>query len=517
MSRKRTGYWAKIMEGRLEGQQFAALSPTARFFLSWLPHCSRSLHAQANLEPGLVDVNPSLIALMTGYDTTEITAALVELQNKGWIDWDPELQLVLIPRFVPGLLRFDPLKVFLKLSVEKLYDIPITREYVTCVMKATADLWFHWTMEEKRKVVARRDLWEPFFAHFPGLETECRALFHKLGVYVSSRSRDAEGAHVTSSSSVLCSSPPLLLGDVLHPEGEAFVVGWSYGLDLFKHRFVFSAAEALKLGSEQSANPKVTGVYWGLAEMQRPKKGRGKEEDVLSVRATWIDIDAVDENEDRDPQLALEGLDHYVAAGRVPAPSAIVASGGGAHAYYFLAEPATGDDLQLLKKVNLELAERVGGDHCHDLTRMLRMPGTVNRKYGDEPVVEVLGVNATRRYELAELAKFLKVDPEANSRIFSPIHSDYALSGTLPGDWTETLDSNTILKGLWDGSHVPTSDTSASGRGMALIHQAIRLGYTEPVSLFAIVEQAPSCGDWAQRKPDAVQYSIAKALTTREG
>ncbi|MEL3890449.1 VapE domain-containing protein [Ferrovibrio sp. MS7] len=57
-------------------------------------------------------------------------------------------------------------------------------------------------------------------------------------------------------------------------------------------------------------------------------------------------------------------------------PTVIVFSGGGYHGYWRLDEPA--DDLLRVEAINKLVAEVVGGDHCHNIDRLMRLPGTVN-------------------------------------------------------------------------------------------------------------------------------------------
>lgn len=67
---------------------------------------------------------------------------------------------------------------------------------------------------------------------------------------------------------------------------------------------------------------------------------------------------------------------------KVPEPTTIVASGGGVNVYWALAEPVTIEGQQAaadhFKRYNLQLERTFGGDHCHNLDRILRLAGTVN-------------------------------------------------------------------------------------------------------------------------------------------
>ena len=159
------------------------------------------------------------------------------------------------------------------------------------------------------------------------------------------------------------------------------------------------------------------------------------------VRALWTDIDYVTVDEARE-RVAKAGL---------PPPSIIVNSGNGAHLYWLLDAPYVIDDAGAATPVETEwlekpsgrkksrkyivengdkvylderkhvsrlstkaehiqdvlagIAKAVGGDNTTDLSRLLRLPGSLNRKdqrNGREPVPTALvECDPTRKYSLA--------------------------------------------------------------------------------------------------------------------
>ncbi|NDW53899.1 DNA-primase RepB domain-containing protein [Aliiroseovarius sp. PrR006] len=74
-----------------------------------------------------------------------------------------------------------------------------------------------------------------------------------------------------------------------------------------------------------------------------------------------------------------------------PRPSVIVFSGGGYQAFWLLDEPMS--DLKKAEEINKGLAERLGGDNCHNVDRIMRVPGSINwpntkkRRAGRKPVL----------------------------------------------------------------------------------------------------------------------------------
>lgn len=175
---------------------------------------------------------------------------------------------------------------------------------------------------------------------------------------------------------------------------------------------------------------------------------------IRTVRCLWADIDNC------DVAVALE----RVATVSLPYPTAVVNSGNGVHLYWRLEQPFVIDDAGPSIPVHIEpiqsgesrkkarryvlegkdrvyldqrhhltklspkalqiqdilagIAEAIGGDHTTDLTRLLRVPGTYNRKdqrNGRQPVMcQLIECDASRRYALDAFSKFHK--PSATTK-----------------------------------------------------------------------------------------------------
>jgi len=127
---------------------------------------------------------------------------------------------------------------------------------------------------------------------------------------------------------------------------------------------------------------------------RRPTKG-----EVEEVLAFHTDIDNSE---------AFELLDNFPLP-----PTAVIASGGGRQAFWLLREPLR--DLALAERLNKAIAELCGGDHCWNVDRLMRVPGTVNvpnakkRAAGRVPVLAyVIEVDWKRLYNAED---FLPFDP----------------------------------------------------------------------------------------------------------
>jgi len=182
---------------------------------------------------------------------------------------------------------------------------------------------------------------------------------------------------------------------------------------------------------------------------------------IRTIRVLWADLDHC------SPEEALRRC----AAAGLPPPSIVVSSGHGCHLYWLLTAPVVLEDAGEPPPVNKEfrtqpdgkkvpirwfqdpvggdrvyeflddarkkknplwpavsgqgqhfqhilagLARQIGGDHTQDLARLLRLPGTLNRKderNGQVPVpCTLVSCEPTRRYALADFERCATAAPE---------------------------------------------------------------------------------------------------------
>lgn len=176
--------------------------------------------------------------------------------------------------------------------------------------------------------------------------------------------------------------------------------------------------EALEYGLADTTKTATFGTYFGVAK--RVRRGR-KKSDVLGVSSLWADIDTV--NMGLDTDLCLRTLHDLPGALQ---PSAVIHSGGGLHAYWFLQEPLVGaEHFPSIEAANAELAAIVAGDNVGNVDRILRLPGSWNTKRGGSLAreCEVAFHYYWRRCELGALLKAATQQP----RLFASL-----VSKTIP-------------------------------------------------------------------------------------
>ena len=184
-----------------------------------------------------------------------------------------------------------------------------------------------------------------------------------------------------------------------------------------------------RLADEVATTAERHDMYVGCCPLdEQPGKGRGTAADVAYLPALWADLDVAGPGHSPPadglplPPTRADALD---AVATLPPPSVVIDSGGGLQAWWILAEPLAIDDGN-----RAEVAEVVAGwgralvaagaakgwhvDDVADLARVLRPPGTVNRKpsRAPAPVAIMRGEGCADLYTLDQLTPYLVAAPE---------------------------------------------------------------------------------------------------------
>jgi hypothetical protein len=168
----------------------------------------------------------------------------------------------------------------------------------------------------------------------------------------------------------------------------------------------------------QAMNENKFNVFYGVCGRQRES---GKKQDVGVVPAFWVDIDSTIT---LHPYVVLSYFKKFMP-NEIFFPSYTVASGHGAHAYWFLEQPivVNGDGVRAKAEgYLLGLANFFQGDRVHDLSRVMRLPETINWKDVNEPVPCIIasddstyfnGHVEARRFQLEDFEHFY-VEPASS-------------------------------------------------------------------------------------------------------
>lgn len=147
-------------------------------------------------------------------------------------------------------------------------------------------------------------------------------------------------------------------------------------------------------------------VWFGVAPRTHRTSGRGGAADCTSIGALWTDLDVIGPGHARADIIPTLNDAYLLVETFGMLPTAVLETGGGLQAWWALAErlPAgqTGDILARFGAWWVQAGGRRGWhiDNVWDPARVLRVPGTRNRKTGDAAAVELAVWNPDRRYGL---------------------------------------------------------------------------------------------------------------------
>jgi len=130
------------------------------------------------------------------------------------------------------------------------------------------------------------------------------------------------------------------------------------------------------------------GVYYHVNRVARPTSKKAERVDIALAPFLHVDSDPRLQDEDCSPEEWFAKEQARILAkfesppGGIPVPTAVVDSGGGCNAVWLLEDPVDicGDlaKAEAHARYNLTLERAFEGDHCHNVDRVLRLPGTVN-------------------------------------------------------------------------------------------------------------------------------------------
>ncbi len=220
-----------------------------------------------------------------------------------------------------------------------------------------------------------------------------------------------------------------------------------------------------RLAAEVATTAERHDLYVGCCPLSStPTRGRGTAADVAALPALWADLDVAGPGHSPAadalplPPTRAAALD---AVATLPPPSVVIDSGGGLQAWWLLRWPVLIDDDNRAEVAELSrgwgralvAAGAAAGysiDDVSDLARILRPPGTVNRKPGraPAPVFIVPGEGCADLYDLDELTPYLVDAPPMPERS-TPDRNEAPreLGNMRPGDtfaehlrWAEILE-----------------------------------------------------------------------------
>ncbi|NSW83145.1 MAG: DNA primase [Syntrophothermus sp.] len=270
-------------------------------------------------------------------------------------------------------------------------------------------------------------------------------------------------------------------------------------------------------------------VYHGLHPLRKkPETGRGRKEDIMGAAFLAADVDAKDFIPDSEGRKKAKAeKDNYrwapdllqeckrKAFERIQTlpfePTAIIDSGHGYYPFYVLREFwlfERPEELERFEELSQRLHKPLGGDSTYDVTRVLRLAGTLNIKPGCPMPCKVVEFNPDIRYNPSDLDDFLPAT-ETGKII------------TVSFGKTVTVDLDALRLPEEIRKSIETGDVgkypSRSERDMAITHYLVKAGLSDDQIWYIFKTQA--CGDKFREKgrsgDDYLALTISKARASK--
>lgn len=123
-------------------------------------------------------------------------------------------------------------------------------------------------------------------------------------------------------------------------------------------------------------------IYFGVNPTMRPLTKKAAREDIKEVAYLHVDVDPRAGDDLEEEQARIKALVTTGLPDGVPPPTFVVFSGGGYQAFWKLKEPIAVDGdvdkAEDAKLYNVWLERAFGADSCHNVDRIMRVPGTCN-------------------------------------------------------------------------------------------------------------------------------------------
>jgi len=218
---------------------------------------------------------------------------------------------------------------------------------------------------------------------------------------------------------------------------------------------------------------------------------RGEKADCVAIPGVWADLDYAEGGGHKKPNLPPTEEDaKRLLAEMGPAPSIIIHSGRGLQAWWLFKEPwvlESDDDRTKAEALTkgwcstLRARSKAHGwdaDQVGDLTRVMRLPGTWNRK-GVPKKTRLLELNE-HRYEPSDLEAYLLPETEEKSAAADlKWQIDLNAAAEPPAEkFMRLCEIDSAFKSAWEHTRTDLQDQSASSYDLSLATKALAASWT---------------------------------------
>lgn len=303
-----------------------------------------------------------------------------------------------------------------------------------------------------------------------------------------------------------------------------------------------AAAYAVDINSKHDDPDLGQNAYLGMGlQADPPDRGRGTKKRITAISGVWVDVDYGEQPKKKKAippdQAAAWGLLGRVGA----APSIVTHTGHGVHGFWLFEEPwiidSTAERAAAQQFVKLwddtvrAIAQQSEWttDSTHDLSRVMRIPGTVNWKNPQRPVECTIlepRSGSPARYEIQELAA-LTIPLELSSGKRKTRRAPVGVAPVTPrGDGAapaivQTLTQNDgRFRKTWERKRTDHAAVgwSASEYDLAVASALVQIGETDQVIADAILawRTLHNATPEKARRRDYLMRTISKARTGYE-
>lgn len=245
-------------------------------------------------------------------------------------------------------------------------------------------------------------------------------------------------------------------------------------------------------------------LYFGVNPAKRSVARKPPKADILHAAYLHVDIDPIDGRPlAAEKQRIVKQVEAYPSQ-----PTTIVDTGGGVAAYWQLRKPMDANEAETL---NRQLAKDLGGDHCHNIDRMMRLPGTINLP--DEKKRAKGRIKCPARVLRRDGPTYNKGDFRsllaAANQNEAPEIGDLGSAAVPQRFYDDALALDPKLRDRWEGSTDGLNDTSRSGLDMSLAALLVPWGFTDS-EIAAILREFPH-GKATDKGDDYIRAMLRKA------
>jgi len=311
---------------------------------------------------------------------------------------------------------------------------------------------------------------------------------------------------------------------------QSYVLIWTLA-DKRSHWFQ-SVEEAAAFVAGVRARDVYVGV--GLSPHDFGPLHRCPSDKIAGLAGFWADFDL---KSDAHPKTKLPTTigDALSVIPTEMAPTLVVATGNGAHAWWLFKEPLIFDSdeerqhaARLISRWQtlLRLNAATKGwafDRLSDLARVLRIPGTVNAKDPNNPKDVILHSNTGRRYNPSDFEEFLDDAGVADLEAVSGVARDWGKSfhdkplmvdpkARIPQELLDGwMTQDLRFKNTWLRQRHDLRDQSQSGYDLALAHFGVEAGLSEQQIVDLIVHHRAIHSQKQRTRLDYFERTIAAA------